>query len=110
MSEDDWVALLPLEDLPDRKPVQVSVEGLRVMVVRDGERLFAVGDTCSHQGAPLHRGRVSFTGSLSAVACPIHGSLFDLGSGSVRRGPAMSPIPAYDVRVNGGMVQIRDRD
>jgi len=109
MDEDGWVTLLPLEGLPDRKPIAASLEGVNVLVVRDGERLFAIGDRCTHQGAPLHRGRATFGGSLSTVACPIHGSQFDLATGAVRRGPAMSPVPAYDVRVEDGMVQIRDR-
>lgn len=109
MSDDGWTAVMAFEALPDRTPVQATLDGLNVLLVRDGERLFAIGDRCSHQGAPLHRGRVSFGGSLSTVTCPVHGSLFDLGSGAVRRGPAMSPVPSYDVRVNGGVIQIRDR-
>lgn len=109
MSDEGWVSLMPLEELADRKPTQATLDGLKVLVVRDGDRLFAIGDTCSHQGAPLHRGRTSFGNSLSTVSCPIHGSLFDLGSGAVRRGPATSPVPAYDVRVNDGVIQIKDR-
>jgi nitrite reductase/ring-hydroxylating ferredoxin subunit len=109
MSDDGWVAVMPFVELADRTPHQIAGDGHKVLLVRDGDRLFAIGDTCSHQGAPLHRGRVAFGGSLSTVSCPVHGSLFDLASGAVRRGPAMSAVPSYDVRVNGGMVQIRDR-
>ncbi len=109
MDGDAWMTLMPLEDLPDRKPVAASLEGVNVLVVRDGDRLFAIGDRCTHQGAPLHRGRAAFGASLSTVACPIHGSQFDLATGAVRRGPAMTPVPAYDVRVDEGMIQVRDR-
>jgi len=109
MSDEGWVPVMPLEELPDRKPVQAALEGLKVLILRDGERLFAIGDRCSHQGAPLHRGHASLGNSMSTIACPIHGSLFDLSSGAVRRGPATSPVPAYDVRVSDGMIQIKDR-
>ena len=110
MSDDGWIRVLGLEELPDRKPVKVNPEGLSVLVVRDGDRLFAIGDRCTHQGAPLHGGSVRFAGSPATVQCPVHGSVFGLSDGRVLRGPATAPVPAYDVRVNGDAVEIRARD
>ena len=100
-----------MEDaLTDGHPVRVHVGGEDVLVVRDGERLFAIGNRCTHQGAPLHRGPVRFSGSLDTVQCPVHGSMFGLSDGKVLRGPAMQPVPAYDARVNGDTIEIRRRD
>lgn len=109
MGDDDWLTVMALEELPDGKPLKASLDGLDVLIVRDGERLFAIGNRCPHQGAPLHRGRPTLASSLPTVTCPVHGSVFDLASGAVRRGPATSPVPAYDVRVNGGEIQIREK-
>jgi len=109
MDEDGWIAALPLGELLDGTPTSVHVEGAEVLLVRDGDRLFALGNRCSHQGAPLHKGPVRFSGSLATVTCPVHGSQFELGSGRVLRGPAMRAVPAYDVRVNDGNIEIRDR-
>ena len=100
-----------MEDaLTEGHPVRVQVDGEDVLVVRDGERLFAIGNRCTHQGAPLHRGPVRFSGSLDTVQCPVHGSMFGLSDGKVLRGPAMQPVPAYDARVNGDTIEIRRRD
>jgi len=110
MSEDGWMPALPLADLVDRKATKVSVGGGDVLLVRDGDRLFAIGNRCTHQGAPLHRGPVRFSGSLDTVQCPVHGSMFGLGDGKVLRGPAMQPVPAYDARVHEGVIEIRRRD
>ena len=109
MSEDGWLAALPLAELADGKPTRVSLEGADILLARDGDRLFATSNRCTHQGAPLSRGPVRFSGSLATVTCPVHGSQFALDSGKVLRGPATIPVAAYDVRVNEGVVQIRDR-
>jgi len=109
VSEDGWMRTLPLADLPDGKPVRVNVEGADVLLARDGDRLFAIANRCSHQGAPLSKGPLRFSGSLATVTCPVHGSQFALDSGNVVRGPATTAVSAYDVRVNDGVVEIRDR-
>jgi nitrite reductase/ring-hydroxylating ferredoxin subunit len=109
VSDEGWIPTLPLEELPDRKPVRVDAHGSNVLLVRNGDGLFAVGDRCSHQGAPLHKGPVRFGGSLRTVQCPLHGSTFDLADGRVLRGPATEPARAYETRVTEGVVEIRSR-
>jgi nitrite reductase/ring-hydroxylating ferredoxin subunit len=104
-----WIAVLPVTDLADRKPVKVDVDGSAVFLVRNGEELFAIGNRCPHQGAPLHKGMVRFGGSLRTVQCPLHGSTFDLADGRVLRGPATEPARTYDTRVTDGVVEIRPR-
>ena len=79
-----WSAIGPLEDLPDGRSARVQVDGNDVLVVRAGERIFAVGDRCSHQGAPLHRGVARADGPMPTVTCPAHGSVFSLEDGAVR--------------------------
>lgn len=109
MSDDGWIPIGLLEDLSERKPVRVDAHGADVLLVRNGDELFAIGNRCSHQGAPLHKGPVRFGGSLRTVQCPLHGSTFDLSGGKVMRGPATEPVPAYETRVTGGVVEIRPR-
>jgi nitrite reductase/ring-hydroxylating ferredoxin subunit len=104
------VAALPRASLQDGRPERVLVEGVDVLVVRDGDRLFAIGNRCTHQGAPLSKGRVTFSGSIASITCPVHGSTFDLATGAVMRAPATRPEPAYDVRVNEGVIEVRGRD
>ena len=106
---DGWMAVIGFGALPDGRPTRVELEGTAVLLVRDGERLFAIADRCSHQGAPLHKGPVLFSGSLATSTCPVHGSRFALDTGKVMRGPATAPVQAYDARVNEGIIEIRDR-
>jgi nitrite reductase/ring-hydroxylating ferredoxin subunit len=110
MEEDGWVATVKVDELPDGKPVQTRVGDAEILIVRNGEELFAIGNRCTHQQAPLHRGPVKFSGSLRTVRCPLHGSTFDLATGRVIQGPATRPEPSYETRVVDGVVQIRDRE
>jgi nitrite reductase/ring-hydroxylating ferredoxin subunit len=108
--DEGWSPVIAEDALADRRPERRTVDGVDVLVVRDGERLFAIGNRCTHQGAPLSKGRITFSGSIASVTCPVHGSMFDLTTGKVMRAPATVAEPAYDARVNGGMVEIRRRD
>jgi nitrite reductase/ring-hydroxylating ferredoxin subunit len=104
-----WFRAVPLDELQDARPRRIVVDGTEAFVVRNGEALYAIGLRCTHQGAPLDRGVLRLTGSPRTVTCPAHGSMFDLTDGQVRRGPAMHPVPAYDVRVVADMVEVRLR-
>ena len=109
MADEGWIAALPLEDLPESRATKVMLDGTAVLLYRSGERIFAIGNRCTHQGTPLDRGPVKVSGSEATVTCPAHGSMFRLEDGRVMRGPATRPVPAYDVRVTEGQVEIRDR-
>jgi nitrite reductase/ring-hydroxylating ferredoxin subunit len=49
-SPDEFVAILPESTLADGKPTRAMYQGLPVLLVRRGGRVFAMADTCSHFG------------------------------------------------------------
>lgn len=102
---EDWVPVRQAEDLTDGQPVVADVDGIDVMLVRKGHRVFAVADRCSHEGGPLHEGEIDG----SCVTCPWHRSTFALETGDAVHGPATAPQPAFDVRVNDGKIEVRRR-
>lgn len=102
----EWQRVAALEDLTAGKGARVQVGDVDVLLCRSGESVFALGNRCSHQGAPLDRGRVKVGGSLASVTCPAHGSVFDLNDGRVLRGPATKPVESYEARVADGSVEI----
>lgn len=106
-AEQDWVEVLAAEDLPEGKPTKVRVDGVDVLLYLRGERIWAVANRCTHQGAPLHRGIVRQVGADPVATCPVHGSQFRLTDGKVMRGPASTPITAYEVRLAGDRVEVR---
>lgn len=104
-----WIPAIALDQLPEGQPVRVTLNGTDLLMVRNGERLMVVGNRCTHQGAPLHKGVLKLTGSIPTVQCPVHSSMFRLEDGRVLRGPATRPLPAYDARVAGDTVEVRPR-
>ncbi len=101
----DWTDAAVASELTEGRPHVATVEGADVLLVREGERVFALANTCTHRGGPLSDGEVS----EGCVECPWHGSRFRLSDGSVEQGPATTPQPAYDVRERDGRVEVRAR-
>jgi len=106
----DWTSVGMLDDLMDRKPSRVAVNGDAVLLLKADDQVFAIGNECTHQGAGLDRGVVKIAGSVRTVTCPAHGSTFNLESGKVMRPPATKPVLVYDVRVEDGAILIRPRE
>jgi len=88
-------------ELRDGVPLLGHADGEAVVLVKVGERVHAVGATCSHYGGPLAEGIVAD----GAIHCPWHHACFDLATGTAG-GPALSSIPCWNVRHEGGRVRI----
>lgn len=53
-----------------------------------------------------HAGCIVDQVASAQIQCPCHGSRFDITDGSVKDGPAPSPLPAYKVAVENGNLQV----
>jgi nitrite reductase/ring-hydroxylating ferredoxin subunit len=96
-----------ISEIPDRGTLSVTLpSGDRVCLIRQGNRISALHDECTHQGMPLSAGEVLPDGTIE---CPWHGARFDCVTGALRRGPAEVDVQAYDVSVEGDTVLVRER-
>ncbi len=98
-----WTDVAAVRGLVDGKPRRVEVDGTPVLLLRQGNRVRAIGATCPHLGGPLDEGAIAG----NTVTCPWHGSVFNLEDGALIHGPAMTPVAAYEVRVKDGRIEIR---
>jgi 3-phenylpropionate/trans-cinnamate dioxygenase ferredoxin subunit len=80
------------------------VEGHKVAVVRCGDDLYAIGDTCSHAEVSLSEGEVLC--DEREIECWKHGSTFSLLDGQPQTLPATQPVPVYDVAWDGDDVVV----
>ena len=89
-------------DVPVGSVAAFEIEGKQVAVANIDGRLFAFDDACTHRGCSLAKGSLKGT----SVACPCHGSVFEVTNGSVINGPATRPLLTYDVDVVGGEISV----
>src|SRR5436309_2790385 len=88
------VAVARMEEF--EKPGQmklVHLNGHRIVVAREGDRIVAFQDHCTHRGGPLADGVLA----CNTVTCPWHGSQFNVETGEVVSGPAEERIQVYPV-------------
>ena len=110
MESSEWTSILRTDELPLARGVMAETPWGALLVFRTEDRVYAISNVCAHQGAALHRGSVDVRGGTPISTCPAHGSMFDMSSGVVRRGPAMHPVAAYDAKIEGDTVVVRPRD
>ncbi|WP_432511436.1 Rieske (2Fe-2S) protein [Kineococcus sp. SYSU DK001] len=97
----------PLADLPQDRPQQRWIGDAPLCVLRRGDDVLALTDTCTHLGAPLHEGKVSGSGAATTITCPWHASEFRFRDGAVVGGPATAPQPTVRTQVRDGRVLAR---
>jgi nitrite reductase/ring-hydroxylating ferredoxin subunit len=100
--EPGWQHLMRSADLPVGKPVRQLLGEVPVVAVRADDTVYVLADRCSHMSGPLSDGGLAD----GCLTCPWHGSVFRLADGSVARGPATAPQPAFQAREVGGAIQV----
>lgn len=100
----DWTPVAAMAHLADGAPTRVEVDGVGLVLCRNGESVAALGGSCPHLAAPMADGWLD----RGRLVCPWHGSQFDTATGEVVRGPAAAPLPCYQARVRNGTVELRD--
>lgn len=102
---EEFVPVMPLAEVPEARIVRFEVDGEPRILVRYGDRLYAVHGICTHEEAELADGDLED----GVIYCPLHGSGFELASGRVTSLPATRPLPVYEVIVRDGMVYVGRR-
>jgi nitrite reductase/ring-hydroxylating ferredoxin subunit/uncharacterized membrane protein len=98
-----WIALEPAEVdalglIPEGRPIKAKLGINQLVLVRQGDRILALHDTCAHAGGPLNEGKLVD----GQVECPWHYSRYRLENGHVTQGPSVYDQPAYEVRAREG--------
>jgi nitrite reductase/ring-hydroxylating ferredoxin subunit/uncharacterized membrane protein len=99
----EFTPVMPLAELPEETPTKATFGSAAVMLVRRGDVVHALKETCSHAGGPLSQGTLKG----DTIECPWHRSVFRTADGSVVHGPASSRQVSYRARINGDQVEIQ---
>lgn len=99
---DKWSSL-DVAELPERQPTKAKAGAQTLVLVRIGETIRALHDTCAHAGCSLSGGKLVG----DTIQCPCHGSRFRLTDGAAVVGPATADQPSYEVRRTEGKLEAR---
>ena len=98
----EFIDIVPVDQLPEGERLFLELGGKSIVLFNLAGKLFAIGDVCTHDNGPVGDGEVE----ENEIICPRHGGRFDIRSGKATSLPALIDIPAYPVRVVGGVIQI----
>ncbi len=93
---------ITLSQLAESKPFRLEKSGKSICVVKVGQEVFAIDDTCSHSDASLSEGDVQ----KFEIECWLHGAAFDVRTGEAVSMPATQSVKTYAVRVDGDSATI----
>lgn len=100
----DWIDVARQDEFPPGEWRSLDVDGSPVAVFNLGGEYHAIEDTCTHDGGALTGGALDG----EQIVCPRHGARFSIRTGAVLAPPAYEPVATFPVRIENGMVQVRD--
>jgi nitrite reductase/ring-hydroxylating ferredoxin subunit len=97
----NFVPVARTDEFPPNARKTVVVGNYEIALFNVDGRIFAVENTCPHQGAPLVDGWVAG----GCVTCPWHGWTFELASGKMTLGD-YATIETFEVQIKGATISV----
>lgn len=103
----DFEPVASICELSDGMILQrVRPSGDAVCLVRHKGEISALSDICTHQHFSMSLGDLLEDGTLQ---CAWHGARYDCRTGEVRQVPATSPLPVFEVKLDGDTILVGPR-
>ncbi len=99
----DFVKVATVDQIPKGAMLKADKNGKKILVANVGGKFYAMDRICGHKGGPLDEGELDG----SVVACPWHGSKFDVKGGKLKQGPATKDQASYEVEVRGKDILVK---
>jgi len=110
MNEPASRVLCRIEDIPDGDAIGAHVPsstgGFDLIVLRQGERVFAYHNECPHTGRNLDWSPGRFLVRDGRITCAVHGATFAVESGACLGGPCRNGLAAIPLEVQDGEVRL----
>lgn len=87
----------------DAQPYYFDDIKLRIAVVRHQSRYYAFNALCTHAHCSLSGGLLDG----KTIMCQSDGSIFDVTTGSIVRGPAEEPLAVYEIHEDKGELRVK---
>lgn len=97
-----WKMVCKLPELSDGELHEMDVDGMKILLVRTNERVFAYPPLCPHMEEPLVNGLCDG----ETLTCAKHLWQWSVSTGEAE-GPAEKPLLMYDTKVEQEVVYVR---
>ncbi|QDH17465.1 FAD-dependent oxidoreductase [Swingsia samuiensis] len=109
MPESDFRDLVAFDELEDGKITTFSVKDKSIILIRDGENVYALDGKCPHKHAPMGQGVFCKNDrEHGVVVCPWHKAVFRVQDGGLEEPVALEGLASYSVDVRDGRVFVSD--
>ena len=102
----EFVKVAKVDELRPGTRKLIDFEAVTVALFNINGQLYCIEDVCTHDGGPVAEGELN----EHSIACPRHGAEFDVRDGRALTMPAVTPVPTYEVKVEGEDVYIESPD
>lgn len=89
-------------DLASGEMMAVEKDDTSLLVANIDGSYYVISDICTHMRCKLSEG--TLTGE--SVQCMCHGSVFNVKTGAVEKGPAKDPVAVYNTEVDGDKILV----
>lgn len=105
--ESGFEPVASLGDIAEGTVLQrVRSTGDAICLVRHNGEICALSDICTHEHFSMSQGELLGDGTLQ---CAWHGARYDCRTGEVKQVPATSPLPVFQVRLDGDTILVGPR-
>ena len=92
----EFIKVAKISDLAPGEKMLVEYDDEDVGLFNLNGQLYAISDVCTHDDGPLVEGELDG----DCIICPRHGARFNIITGKQTM-PAFSPVPLFDVKIEG---------
>jgi 3-phenylpropionate/trans-cinnamate dioxygenase ferredoxin component len=106
----DWITISPQVEFTEGQTRLIELDDTQVAVFNLEGEYFALEDVCTHDGSALLGCGLETKELIDGdeLICPRHGARFSIRTGEALTPPAYEPVCTFSVRIDNGMVQVRD--
>jgi NADPH-dependent 2,4-dienoyl-CoA reductase/sulfur reductase-like enzyme/nitrite reductase/ring-hydroxylating ferredoxin subunit len=95
-----------MDELEDGIPISVTVDKIKILLIRLNDAIYALRGECPHYGAPLSKGLLCG----EELTCPWHHARFDITSGKSKAPPALDELSRFPLKVENGEIYVSRPD
>ena len=89
-------------DIKPGQMIGIEREDKSILIANVDGIYYAIDDICTHRGCNISTGVLKGDQAI----CPCHGTIYDVKTGAVVKGPAKKPVYSYPLKVEGSEISV----